>query len=217
MELEKLCFSCNTTKPYSEFNKQQRAKDALQFRCKSCFSMYRLSIKDRMREYSAVYRENNKEYLVKKKAEYREKNKEVLSIRNKAYNSKESTLKRRSEYHKNRMKTDINYRIGFNLKRYFKSSIDAQIKNSKNLNTCVKNIRNLDYTANDLRVHIESLFKDGMSWDNYGYWTWHIDHIKPLCLFDLTDEKQLKEAWSLKNLQPLWAKENLQKNKKYKL
>ena len=115
------------------------------------------------------------------------------------------------------MKTDINYKIGFNLKRYFKASIDKQIRKSKNIDSSVKNIRNLDYTANDLRVHIESLFKDGMSWDNYGYWTWHIDHIKPLCLFDLTDEKQLKEAWSLKNLQPLWAKENLQKNKKYKL
>jgi hypothetical protein len=217
MELEKLCFTCNTNKPYSDFNKQERAKDGLQYKCKACFSKYRSTIKDRMREYNTVYREKNKEYLVNRKAEYREKNKEVLSIKNRAYNSKESTLKRRAEHHKNRMKNDVNYRIGFNLKRYFRSSIASQIKKSNNFDACKENIRHLDYTANDLKIHIESLFKDGMSWDNYGYWTWHIDHIKPLCLFDLTDENQLKDAWSLKNLQPLWAKENLQKNKKYKL
>ena len=49
-----------------------------------------------------------------------------------------------------------------------------------------------------------------MNWDNYGT-KWHIDHIKPLSNFDLTDKKQLLEAINYKNLQPLWAEQNLSK------
>ena len=38
----------------------------------------------------------------------------------------------------------------------------------------------------ELKEHLESQFKEGMSWDNYGVKGWHIDHIKPCALFDLS-------------------------------
>jgi len=53
-----------------------------------------------------------------------------------------------------------------------------------------------------------------MTWDNWTLDGWHIDHIKPLASFDLTDRKQLLEACHYTNLQPLWAKDNLTKNDK---
>ena len=71
----------------------------------------------------------------------------------------------------------------------------------------------LKYTAEDLVMHLESNFQDGMSWSNYG--KWHIDHIKPCALFDLTKELEFEECWSLKNLQPLWAVENMKKGASY--
>lgn len=40
-----------------------------------------------------------------------------------------------------------------------------------------------------------------MSWENYG--EWHIDHIKPVSLFDKTTTAKISCA--LTNLQPLWA------------
>jgi hypothetical protein len=43
----------------------------------------------------------------------------------------------------------------------------------------------------------------------------HIDHIKPLSSFDLTKIEELREACNYKNLQPLWAKDNLMKGSKY--
>ncbi len=56
--------------------------------------------------------------------------------------------------------------------------------------------------------------KDTMTWDNYGLYGWHIDHIKPLASFDLTDREQFLEACHYTNLQPLWAEENLSKGNK---
>lgn len=44
---------------------------------------------------------------------------------------------------------------------------------------------------------------------------WHVDHIKPLSLFDLSDNKQLLEAFSPQNHQWLPAKDNLIKGSKY--
>ena len=66
----------------------------------------------------------------------------------------------------------------------------------------------------ELKVYIENKFKSGMTWDNYGFYGWHIDHIRPLSSFDLTTPEGQKEAFHYTNLQPLWAKENLHKHSK---
>lgn len=73
----------------------------------------------------------------------------------------------------------------------------------------------LGYTVPELRAHLESLFTDGMDWNAFLSGRIHIDHVKPLASFDLTDERQLWQAWQLSNLQPLWAKDNLSKGSAY--
>lgn len=72
----------------------------------------------------------------------------------------------------------------------------------------------------ELRTHLENKFYpnpetgEAMSWDNRGFYGWHIDHIVPLSYFDLDDPEQLKRACHYTNLQPLWAKDNLVKSNK---
>lgn len=97
------------------------------------------------------------------------------------------------------------------------------IKTKKGYKRSIKNIcKRFDYpvsrfieligcSENEYRQYIESLFYDDMCWENYG--KWHIDHIKPVCLFKLPDE--VKKCNHYTNLQPLWSKENHQKGIKY--
>lgn len=59
----------------------------------------------------------------------------------------------------------------------------------------------------ELKRHLESKFKEGMSWDNRG--EWHIDHIIPLALGSTEEEVIALNHYT--NLQPLWAKDNLSK------
>jgi hypothetical protein len=62
--------------------------------------------------------------------------------------------------------------------------------------------------ASALRIHLETQFKPGMSWENYGT-EWHVDHIMPLAAAEC--EEHLIRLNHFSNLQPLWAKENMTK------
>lgn len=72
------------------------------------------------------------------------------------------------------------------------------------------------YTVAELMGHIEGKFTAGMRWDNYG--EWHIDHIIPIDAFNFENygDMDFKRCWALKNLQPMWAKENQSKGNKLK-
>lgn len=74
----------------------------------------------------------------------------------------------------------------------------------------------VDYTLAELVGHLESLFQAGMNWDNYG--KWHVDHIRPRASFsfECADDPEFQECWALKNLQPLWAADNMRKGATYK-
>lgn len=71
------------------------------------------------------------------------------------------------------------------------------------------------WDINALRIHLKKQFKPGMTWENYGS-VWHIDHKIPIAAFNFQtpDDIDFKKCWALKNLQPLWAKENILKSDK---
>lgn len=109
--------------------------------------------------------------------------------------------KKRERYH-----TDLNFKVKHNLRSRIWNVLTGK---SKNKSTEIL----LGCTIDELRVHIESQFKDNMSWENYG--KWHIDHIRPCASFDLSDPEQQALCFHYTNLQPLWAKDNLSKRNKY--
>lgn len=136
-----------------------------------------------------------KSYYVDRATEISEK----VNIYNKNNRAK------RNKYLAKKKATDIQFRIAANLRH----RLWAALKKSRKKGSAIKD---LGCSIQDLKYYLESRFKPGMSWDNYGQW--HIDHIKPLSSFDLTNREQLKEACNYKNLQPLWAKDNLRKSNK---
>jgi len=71
------------------------------------------------------------------------------------------------------------------------------------------------YSIAELRRHLERRFKDGMTWENYGS-AWHLDHIIPVAVFNFETPEDIdfKRCWALKNLQPLWASDNMSKGAK---
>lgn len=70
----------------------------------------------------------------------------------------------------------------------------------------------LGYSVADLRVHLERQFARGMDWSRFCAGDIHIDHIQPLSSFDLSKVDELRRAWELPNLRPLWAKDNMSKH-----
>jgi hypothetical protein len=68
-------------------------------------------------------------------------------------------------------------------------------------------------SKDDLLVHLESKFTEGMTWENYG--KWHIDHIRPCASFNLEDREEQKRCFHWTNLQPLWAQYNIRKGAKF--
>lgn len=74
------------------------------------------------------------------------------------------------------------------------------------------------YSIDDLRRHLEKQFKKDMSWDRFLAGEIHIDHIIPISVFNFEkpEDEDFKKCWALKNLQPLWSKDNITKSNKLK-
>lgn len=63
-------------------------------------------------------------------------------------------------------------------------------------------------TPREMMDHVESQFRDGMNWGNYGVNGWHLDHIIPCERFDLTREDHCRVCFNWRNIRPLWGKDN---------
>jgi hypothetical protein len=119
---------------------------------------------------------------------------------------------KRYEYIKNRKENDLE----FHIKENARSRAHGLLKNALT-DKIIKHCTTVDFfgcTPKFLTEHLRSQYKPGMTDKNYGK-EWHLDHIKPCSLFDLTDKKQFLQCWHYTNLQPLWAAENLAKSNKY--
>lgn len=110
----------------------------------------------------------------------------------------------RREYYAN----NLQYRLKMNLKNRIWFALNGVAKSAHTLEL-------IGCTIEELKVHLEKQFTQGMTWDNHSYEGWHIDHIRPCASFDLTDPEQQKQCFNYTNLQPMWAKENMSKGDKY--
>ena len=80
------------------------------------------------------------------------------------------------KYEKDKRICDLNYKILRNLRCRLSSYINSKKTNLTKVLLGCSIIFLIEY--------LESQFKEGMSWENYGVKGWHIDHIKPCASFD---------------------------------
>ena len=184
---ERVCRVCEVEKPIDSFHVGNAT-------CKGCKLVRRQKWrKDNPEEYTAQnrrYREKIKHTEKEKKKIYRENNRDT-------YNA----------YWSNRKKVDV----VFKLLTGMRSRVSGYLKKS----SVTKNNKTFEIvgcTPQELKDYLEKQFKEGMTWENYGFYGWHIDHIIPLASAETEDE--LLKLFHYTNLQPLWAEENLLKSNK---
>jgi hypothetical protein len=174
--------------------------------------------RERLTIYRAEYYQQNKAKSQAHGIKRREEQKEAVALYLKMYAEKnaEAIKSYKKEYYKANKNA-----ISKKAVEYLHNNIDAKIASylrRRLIKALKKNYKNgsavsdLGCSIDFLKQYLTSLFVSGMSWDNYGQW--HIDHIKPLSKFDLSDQEQIKKACHYLNLQPLWAVDNLKKGAK---
>lgn len=221
--MKKICNKCSFEKEQIDFNLSNFNKNGGW--CKSCCQIYRRLHYKNNKEYykinSATYYQNNqnkidlchKTYVANNKLkvfsfqkEYRDSNKEKLKLSNRKY--------QRLRWQKDFL---------FVLRKRTSNSINSSLKK----NGSVKSgsiTKYLTYSFEDLKFHLESQFESWMTWNNWGTysknnwddndqttWTWQIDHIIPHSTFKYKsmEDEEFKKCWSLDNLRPYSAKQNL--------
>jgi len=222
----KLCTKCQQTKPISDFARDPNRRDGLSWYCKKCIARASRNHYATHKEEYRLYRSLNKnpEKTRERCRRYYEQNRERIAehtrslriadpikfknIKNKSRAKNRSDSNQRARLvHLLRQGNDCNYRI----RRGLRSRIREAIKNGWR---SASTLELIGCSISDLRLHLESKFRPGMSWDNYGRGGWEIDHVRPCASFDLTDPEQQKECFHFTNLQPLWAAENRAKSDK---
>lgn len=117
--------------------------------------------------------------------------------------NKEKMMDYINQYIKDKYQNDIQYRI--------KCICSARIRSVVKKDTTTFDLLGCDVEF--FREWIEYQFDEDMSWDNIGS-HWHFDHVIPCASFDLSEDAQLRECFSWKNIRPLQAISNLQKHDK---
>lgn len=175
------------------FVKDARRPSGLSSQCKDC-----RNIQKRIH-----YKENRERLLSEKKEGYYNNREEYIERSQKYYYKNRDVLnKRRYKYLSERRKEAEHRLIHNACSRIRCVCRGIELPKSK--------MKYLGCTGAELKLHLESMFLDGMSWDNYGT-VWHVDHKIPLSWFDMNHEGDRKTALCYTNLQPMFALENIRK------
>lgn len=214
---------CNKIKLLNDFGLRKKYKIYEQL-CKKCMARsrreYAENNKEKIRNKQIKYQQNNKEKIKEQRREYRKNNKEAFNIRHKIWresNKEKVRLKSNlwsknnrdkiNKSHKSKISNNVNFKLAHNLRARLKQAIK---KNQKTGSA----VKDLGCSIQKLKEYLESQFHnnrhtgDEMTWNNYGFEGWHIDHIKPLASFNLSNREQFLEACHYTNLQPLWVEDH---------
>ena len=147
-----------------------------------------------------------KSCVIQKQRIYDSENRERINNGNKDYRLKHHNeiMAQKKIYINNRYKTDLNFCLICETRSRIYKTLKGMTKQSS-INVFAKDI--------DLyRKWLEFQFTPEMIWENI-----EMDHVKPICMFDVTKDEKLKEAFNWRNNQPLLKHDHVQKGIKFNL
>lgn len=174
--------------------------------CRQCYRNEQ-DQRETTKKYGYKYRQKHRILLCQKEQKRRLANpiKCCNAVKASYYKNKQRVF----YYKKQKYYSNVQYKILC----LMRSRFTKILKNIKQQHKYYRTEKLLGADINTVRQHLEKQFLPGMTWDNHG--DWHIDHIKPCALFDLTQKCQQLQCFHYTNLQPLWAMDNIKKGKKY--
>jgi len=212
----KQCTKCKQLKGLDEFYKDSRANDKLTSVCKKCIltnqkteeykeqrKQYRQT--DKYKTYMKLYKQEHREETNKYNREYNNSPKRQVYLDE--YTSTDEFKTKKHEYRQLRRQSDIGFKLLNNLRTRLWQALHGYSKSDRTIEL-------LGCDIDELKQHLESLFTEGMTWENYGRNGWHVDHILPCSAFELQYSEEQEVCFHYTNLQPLWAYDNLSKHDK---
>lgn len=196
--LIKKCIKCENTKQFNDFRKYN--ENSYSNTCKKC-----LNDTDKIRKQKS--RKKKAETFVNcEKCEQEKPLKEFAKL--KKFYKRRICLscyplflsEQKNEWCRNERNTNMSYRI--------KKSLAARLRCVLTKNTTTMNY--IGCNIQFLREWLEYNFTAEMNWDNYGTY-WSIDHIIPVCKFDLTIEDEKLKCWNWSNMMPVTINYNSSK------
>lgn len=212
---KKPCSKCKRCLPLEEFCRKAKGEFGRTPRCRACLSETNKASYQRRREKVLAYA-LSPEVVARAAARRKERYRTdpVYRERQKARDQKRRQTPRHKATRRLRSKRmwaeNAQWRVRSTLHKAIRRALKGVGKKSARLHE----IAGCDLPA--FMRHMEGLFKPGMTWDNHGvgHGCWHIDHVRPVSSFDLSDPEQVKVCFHWSNMQPLWMEENLEKRDK---
>ncbi len=207
----KICILCKEEKKTADFYRHKKTNDGYKERCIECCKITQYSTEENKKRDERYLRDQIKQCSsCKEEKPFTEFTADInckFGIKSKCKLC--SQLIKRN-YANNKKQTNPIYKLECNLRSRIRSAINQ--KRSGGTVKSAKTIELLGAPINDVYKHLEAQFKQGMTWENYG--KWHVDHILPCSSFDLGKAEEQLKCFNYKNLQPLWATDNLKKHAK---
>jgi len=227
----KTCKRCEIEQPLDEFRTSHGGKYRRHV-CRSCERAYARKWKrenpDKLKSYSELsedakerrrarcreYKAENKRLVSQHRKSYYEANRDKELIRGREYKrswykaNKKEIIRKSIEYKRKRYREDPDFATCCTM-RWMLKRVLARLGHEKTGRTHEE----LGYSATMLRLRIETNFRKGMSWGNYG--EWHIDHTIPIAHFVAKGESRPSVINALCNLRPMWAHENMSKGARH--
>ena len=200
-DLLKKCCRCGIISLKSNFHKNKKSKDGLFSQCKFCTKKYYVDNQNRLVSNQRLYDLKNRDKIHTRMKDYYLQNRDRIKEYKIKNHDKIKTQKR--IYSNDKYKSDINFRLICKTRSRIYKSLKGMTKQSS-----TKEILGIDIDA--YRKWVEFQFTPEMNWENI-----EIDHVKPICMFDVSDDEQLKQAFSWQNTQPLLKHIHHQKGTKF--